>query len=313
MSQFELRPCTVCGLLDGDYRPKKVSYCSVCDVWLCQKDVGDVVRRAVAAYKRQKGKLRKEWDKLKNLTFMGYGDEWSVVDDAGGGVLFVEQAIVSAATTVIVATNADFGTSATTVVATIAGGVASGHGAVAFAFSNGNTTTLSSCTDNASTPNTYTVDENGSVTNTTDGFVAYVCSAFMVNPIPAAGHITMTFNAACNAHVVVFDVNKFASSSWLDVKGQNTNTFVSTLTATASGPQLGNPEVVLALCEYGTTATTSNITSGYTSLQNNTQWAANSRWGSSAWKETSSGTPAQTTTIGTGDDLVVVVLAYKES
>lgn len=96
MSQFELRPCTVCGLLDGDYRPKKVTYCSVCDVWLCQKDVGDVVRRAVAAYKRHTGRLKKSWDKLKNLTFMGYGDEWSVVDDAGGGVLFVEQVLSGA-------------------------------------------------------------------------------------------------------------------------------------------------------------------------------------------------------------------------
>jgi hypothetical protein len=106
MSQFELRPCTVCGLLDGDYRPKKVTYCSVCDVWLCQKDVGDVVRRAVAAYKRQKGRLRKEWDKLRNLMFMGYGDEWSVVDDAGGGVLFVEQ-VLSGGAIVVQFTNCD--------------------------------------------------------------------------------------------------------------------------------------------------------------------------------------------------------------
>lgn len=143
MNQFELRPCTVCGLLDGDYRLKKVSYCSVCDVWLCEKDVFDVVRRAVAAYKRHTGRLKKSWGKLKNLMFMGYGDEWSVVDDAGGGVLFVEQVLQVSNHPTVLQSATCFGT--TSCVATFSSPVGAGSYILAYNVGNGNTTGIA-CT-----------------------------------------------------------------------------------------------------------------------------------------------------------------------
>jgi hypothetical protein len=67
-----LRECAVCGLLDNDYRIKVCSYCSLCDAWICKQDVGDLVRRAVAVYKRKKGKLWSKFEKYRHLKFMGY-------------------------------------------------------------------------------------------------------------------------------------------------------------------------------------------------------------------------------------------------
>lgn len=41
--------CEVCWLLDGDSSPKPVSYCTVCQAWICGRCLHDAVRRLRAA------------------------------------------------------------------------------------------------------------------------------------------------------------------------------------------------------------------------------------------------------------------------
>ena len=72
---FQLKPCAVCGLLDNDFREKLCSYCPLCDAWICKADIPDLVRRAVAMYKRKKKKLWSQFEKFKHLKFMGYDDD----------------------------------------------------------------------------------------------------------------------------------------------------------------------------------------------------------------------------------------------
>jgi hypothetical protein len=84
-----LSPCTVCGLLDNDFTDKDCNYCSFCDAWICKADFGDLVRRAVAMYKRKKNKLYKNFEKLRHLKFMGYDDDGfgEVLETTFGGAL----------------------------------------------------------------------------------------------------------------------------------------------------------------------------------------------------------------------------------
>lgn len=40
-----LRPCTVCWLLDNDTSFKKCRWCAVCQAWLCERCEKDFLRR----------------------------------------------------------------------------------------------------------------------------------------------------------------------------------------------------------------------------------------------------------------------------
>jgi hypothetical protein len=44
--------CDVCRLLDDDTALKPCQYCKFCDSWICQKDLDNWTRRALAAAKR---------------------------------------------------------------------------------------------------------------------------------------------------------------------------------------------------------------------------------------------------------------------
>ncbi len=48
--------CDVCRLVDGDSRMKLCQYCSKCAAWICQADLGNWRRRAVAMMKRRWGR-----------------------------------------------------------------------------------------------------------------------------------------------------------------------------------------------------------------------------------------------------------------
>lgn len=245
MSQFELRPCTVCGLLDGDYRPKKVSYCSVCDVWLCQKDVGDVVRRAVAAYKRHTGRLKKSWDKLKNMKFMGYGDEWSVVDDAGGGVQFIERAVAGQTGIFVrqMCTAKNQTSSSSSWVVSCPNTVA-GDEIDLFVFAN-TTETAPTCSDGV---NSYVLTTSSS--STTFMFTA-------VNIV--GGSITATITMPtqlCFGTVIGFQLANIPSSSF---DGATTDSASQSSSSTWSGPNhtLSNANSILIYC--GGIVTTNHV------------------------------------------------------
>lgn len=44
--------CEVCQLLDNDARLKLCAYCPACRAWICQADIGNLMRRAQAAAKK---------------------------------------------------------------------------------------------------------------------------------------------------------------------------------------------------------------------------------------------------------------------
>jgi hypothetical protein len=99
----QLHECTVCGLLDQDFRLKQCSYCPVCDAWICISDITDIVRRTLAMVKRKKNQLHKIFDRFsrnsfkeqskeqskeQNIKFMGglgYDDGFSFVEEFGEG------------------------------------------------------------------------------------------------------------------------------------------------------------------------------------------------------------------------------------
>ncbi len=47
-----MRPCTACGLLDGDWTPKPVAFYPCCDAELCARCAADWARRARAMTRR---------------------------------------------------------------------------------------------------------------------------------------------------------------------------------------------------------------------------------------------------------------------
>jgi hypothetical protein len=63
------KPCNVCEILDGDRSLKPCSWCSVCRAWICERDLGDLSRRARAARLRSdvRGILLDYYEKLRRF------------------------------------------------------------------------------------------------------------------------------------------------------------------------------------------------------------------------------------------------------
>lgn len=52
----QIGPCDACRLIDGDFSPKHVQYCKVCDAYLCDRCRPNPWRRAKAAVLRKLGR-----------------------------------------------------------------------------------------------------------------------------------------------------------------------------------------------------------------------------------------------------------------
>jgi hypothetical protein len=55
MNGWAMAVCDVCRLLDGDYRQKMCQWCDKCEAWICQRDLGNLGRRARAMMARAMG------------------------------------------------------------------------------------------------------------------------------------------------------------------------------------------------------------------------------------------------------------------
>jgi hypothetical protein len=58
MTTTSIGPCDVCGYVYGDWQPREVSYCGVCDAWICAAHVHRYDLRSIAAARRAWGRVR---------------------------------------------------------------------------------------------------------------------------------------------------------------------------------------------------------------------------------------------------------------
>jgi hypothetical protein len=193
---------------------------------------------------------------------------------------------------------------------TVSAGVGVGKGVIAVALSGTTSGTLTSCTDNAATPNTYTVDQNGSNTATSDGIQIYSCSAYVATAIPVTtGSVSMTFSNSSARHLSINQVSAFRSGTWVDQNPTGIAVgYTSAQTITAGGADTGTNDAVFVMC--GELNNTASITSGYTALESLVQLQSTTRYYYTAWKVLASGTPAATCTLGGNTDLVLFMTSY---
>lgn len=138
---------------------------------------------------------------------------------------------------------------------------------VTIAFDGGANTTTS-VTDNATTPNTYTLISGSSVGNGTTMYLATYWAK--ITTAKASPTVTVNYNSATtNADVCVQYFNGFVGTPTLDQSKSTVNTTSTTVTSGASSATTVAAELVVGAGVYISTATTFTLGAGYTNLTAN--------------------------------------------
>jgi hypothetical protein len=130
---------------------------------------------------------------------------------------------------------------------------------------SGGTNPTTSVTDNASTPNTYTLISGASIAN---GATLYQAVYYaVITTAKASPTVTVNYSSASNnAGVVVQYFNGFVGTPTLDQSGSSANTTSTTVTSGASSGTTQNNELVIGMGVYHAGTTTFTLGAGYTNL-----------------------------------------------
>jgi hypothetical protein len=264
-----LIPCTVCGLLDNDYRNKDCSYCQFCDAWMCRTDFGDLVRRAVAMYKRKKNKLHKSFEKLRHLKFMGYDDDgFSEVYESAFGGQVINNFIVNP----LVFIGAGSANTTGTHVCAVTYSPTAGNHVIVTLWSQ--TVAASAVADNAAGGSTLYTDTG--ITPVSAG--VFIRQWYSCNVKSGVTTITGTFGTTgSDMAVIVTEYSGGATSSCFDTSSAIHTGNGTIATGNAITPVVGMPEVILGSFFQNTNDTNVFTTSGsYTSRRNQAEIFGNS-------------------------------------